>query len=133
MSHQRNRRRRRGFTLLEVLLVLVILVILASFAGVAIFSSFDQAKEKSTTVQAAMLEQACKTYLLNMGQLPEKLEDLIVAPAGSTKWKGPYLEKETLPKDAWDNDFKYKKSASGMPDVYSAGPDGVDGSDDDIQ
>ncbi|MCC9608222.1 type II secretion system major pseudopilin GspG [Blastopirellula sp. JC732] len=130
MSQQRNRRRRRGFTLLEVLLVLVILVILASFAGVAIFRAYDQAKGDSVKVQVEMLNQACKQYMLNVGQPPQALQDLVSAPAGSTKWKGPYLEK-ALPEDAWGNQFKYEV-VNGMPRVFSAGPDGVEGTDDDV-
>lgn len=131
-----SRRRRgaaAGFTLIEVLLVLVILVVLASLVGVSIFSAQKQALEKAAKTQVEGIENAIKVYRLNMNKVPETLDDLLTQPSGdkNNKWKGPYLEGESVPLDPWDNEYQYEVSGADGK-VWSMGPDGASGTEDDI-
>jgi general secretion pathway protein G len=128
-----RRRRRGGFTLIEVLLVLVILVILGSFAGVAIFQAQQGALEDQAKVQIGNLNQAVKLYMLHMNTAPQSLNDLLQQPSDSRadRWKGPYLESKEIPKDPWDNDYQYEGSGTEYR-ISSMGPDGASGTDDDI-
>ena len=127
----------RGFTLMEVLLVLAILVILGSFVTVSATSSLQQnANQDAARGQIGMLEEAIGHYTLNIGRPPSDLTGLRIAPAdlkNPAKWAGPYLGKD-LPKDPWGNDYHYEVTdqQEGQFRIWSDGPDGQSGSDDDI-
>ena len=49
---------------------------------------------------------------------------------GIKDWRGPYIEEEELPADAWGRQFRYRV-VDGKPIIDSAGPDGNFGTDDD--
>jgi general secretion pathway protein G len=76
----------------------------------------------------------CKKYPTNK----QGLDALLNKPADlddSVDWNGPYISMDTLPKDHWGHDYKYAyPSTHGAkgPDVWSIGPDGINGNDDDI-
>jgi general secretion pathway protein G len=128
-----NRRRRRSaFTLVEVLLVLAILVILGAMVGVGVIQMKKAADKRAARAQVGMFESAINLYRLDVGQFPESLEDLRVAPQlkNPDKWNGPYLQKE-IPADPWQNHYQYEAQGDDFR-VWSSGPDGADGSGDDI-
>ncbi|HVX10482.1 MAG TPA: type II secretion system major pseudopilin GspG [Pirellulales bacterium] len=137
-----SRRRRAGFTLIEVLLVLVILVILGSLVGIQIRGAQKKGLVNAAKSQVGMFDSPLKLYLLDVGQYPSTsagLEGLRTAPAeaqgqGAMKWNGPYLEK-AVPLDPWGRQYNYASPGrhnSETYDVWSLGPDGADGTDDDI-
>jgi general secretion pathway protein G len=50
------------------------------------------------------------------------------------RWAGPYLE-QAIPKDMWGHEWVYVTDAEGTTagfDIVSVGPDGQEGTDDDI-
>jgi general secretion pathway protein G len=125
--------RRRGFTLVEVLLVLAILVILGAMVGVGVVQVKKGADKKAAKAQVGMFDEAINLYRIDVGSYPETLEDLRQAPQGlrnPDKWAGPYLQKE-LPTDPWGNDYQYANEGDDFR-VWSFGPDGGDGGNDDI-
>jgi general secretion pathway protein G len=69
----------------------------------------------------------------------EGLAALIICPAdisGPKKWDGPYF-KDKIPMDPWDHPFQYASPSkhskdSDSYDVWSMGPDGINGTEDDI-
>jgi general secretion pathway protein G len=134
-----TRRRRSGFTLIEVLLVLVILVILGSLVGIQIRSAQKSALLKAAKSQVGMLDSPLQRYALDMGDFPASsvgLNALVSAPsdAQSSQWAGPYLEKG-VPADPWGRAYMYANPGrhnSSSYDVWSVGPDGADGTEDDI-
>ncbi|HUY32903.1 MAG TPA: type II secretion system major pseudopilin GspG [Pirellulales bacterium] len=134
-----TRRRRQGFTLIEVLLVLVILVILGSLVGIQIRSAQKSALLKAAKSQVGMFDSPLQRYALDMGDFPTAsvgLGALVSAPsdAKSAQWAGPYLEKG-VPADPWGNQYQYANPGrhnAGSYDVWSLGSDGADGTDDDI-
>ena len=71
-----------------------------------------------------------------MGLYPNAIEDLSTMPGDvdQNKWAGPYLEE--VPLDPWNNPYQYvnpgQRNNVGKPDVWSYGPDGQNGTDDDI-
>lgn len=125
----------RAFTLLEVLLVLVILVVLGSMASVAVLGSQDRALKNAAKSQVQTFERAIDLYQFNMKKLPESLEDLINKPSDAKlaeRWgTKPYLTKKAIPLDPWDNEYRFEASGDGYR-VWSTGPDGNDGTDDDV-
>lgn len=135
-TRRNHGRRRQGFTLIELLLVLMILVILASMA----FSMFSGTQERAMKDAAkgaiGLLETQIDTYKIHMRTAPSSLEDLANSPSGDNaqNWAGPYVKAGNL-KDPWGNPYRYsaqgKRNANGF-DLWSVGPDGQDGTDDDI-
>ncbi|HMO86483.1 MAG TPA: type II secretion system major pseudopilin GspG [Lacipirellulaceae bacterium] len=128
---------RRGFTLMEVLLVLIILVVIGSIVAPNVFGAKEAADIKAATAQVGFIKRACRDYYLNMSKYPSSLDDLTTRPSDSAeaeKWGRPYLEEKLKP-DPWGNAYQYAspgKRNSDSFDVWSTGPDGQDGTDDDI-
>lgn len=133
----RRRRRRSGFTLMEILLVLAILVVLASMVGLSYSRIQKSMQVSSARTQIGLLEDAVKAYQIGVGSLPPNLEALLAAPPelpNPAKWQGPYLEKQTLPVDPWDQPFQYEivDQANDKFQIRSNGPDRQPGTTDDI-
>lgn len=134
---QRNlRRRRHGFTLMEVLLVLAILVILGSLVGFAFTRVQRDSYSKSAQVQINTFKTAMQIYFRDHGAYPQNLEDLRNAPGGANdQWKGPYLD-EDVPLDPWSRPYQYRLVDDGYGEqtyeIYSMGPDGQPDTEDDI-
>jgi general secretion pathway protein G len=139
MRALRNRRR-RGFTLMEVLLVLVILAILGSLAALSYDAINRRANKKAAESQIGLFKTPLQMYQMAIGSFPtttQGLEALRSAPGdlpNSSKWDGPYLD-SAVPMDSWGNPYQYvspgEHNRDGY-DVWSFGPDGVNGTDDDI-
>jgi general secretion pathway protein G len=136
--NQRKSNRRQGFTLMEVLLVLVILVVLASMAVGIFGGTQERALKDAAKAQVGIFKGQVNLYKFHTKQFPSGLDDLIKKPSDSKiaeRWEGPYLEVSKIPLDPWDN--AYKIAAPGKHntesfDIWSVGPDGQDGTEDDI-
>lgn len=131
MNLQANIRRVRGFTLIELLVVLVILALLAGLVGPAVFNQLGKANTNAAKAQIADFGTALDGFRLDMGRYPssaEGLAALVIQPAGSTRWNGPYLRKNVIPKDPWGNDYQYRAPGQhGAFDLYSLGADNAEG------
>jgi general secretion pathway protein G len=121
---------------MEVLLVLVILVVLASLAVNVFSGTQERADRNAAAAQIGMYKSAIQMYRLDTRQYPSDLEELITKPSDAAlanRWGGPYMDK--IAKDPWENDYRFaapgKHNADSF-DVWSVGPDGQDGSADDI-
>jgi general secretion pathway protein G len=129
-----NRRRRGGFTLVEVLLVLVILVIIASLAVTNIAPMQNRAKVNAAKTQIRAFGGPLDAYRLDIGDYPQDLQSLRVQSGNAQQWNGPYLNKN-IPLDPWGNQYHYRYPGQhdpSAPDIWSSGPDGVDGNEDDV-
>lgn len=138
MSHRFRRRRRGGFTLLEVMLVLAILVILGGTVGFYMAGMQKKSYEDAARTQIGNLERAVEAFRLDTGRIPSAqsgLSGLVAAPAdlpNPKKWRGPYLSQSTVPKDPWDGDYVYTPTGTTYT-IISAGEDGAQGTADDVK
>src|SRR2546422_7507322 len=128
----------RGFTLIELMLVIII---------IGVLRSVDDTPELHTRLQAecpvaradinANLSAALDLFEMHNGRYPttgEGLAALRAAPSGAPNWKGPYLKK-AVPLDPWGKAYVYRSPGqhnSEDYDLLSTGPDGIEGTADDI-
>ncbi len=143
--------RRRGFTLIEVLIVLVIVLAIGSIVAVNLIPRQEQALQQTERIQLQMIEQALQQFYIDMGRYPTEEEGL------ASLWDKTRVEDENLQrkhlgnyfdkgkknlKDRWGNAYGYRPveadvSGTDTPgrryELWSNGPDGEEGTDDDIK
>ena len=134
IAKKQLRRLRRAFTLVEILLVVVIIGILAALVIPKIAGSSERARVTAAGADInGGIKSALGQYEVDNGFYPKSLQDLLVQPGNARNWHGPYLDK--IPVDPWGNPYIYYfpgKHVPGSYDLLSAGPDGKEGTDDDI-
>lgn len=138
----RRRRPRGGFTLIELLLVVVIIGILAAIVVPKLAGRSEDARIAAAKADLKTLAGALDRYEVDSGRFPtteQGLAALLVKPSSAPEpksWKGPYIDGRELPKDPWGNPYLYRfpgeRNTQGY-DLYSAGPDGQPGTEDDIE
>jgi general secretion pathway protein G len=124
--------RRQAFTLVEMLLVVTIIGILAALVIPRITGLGEHSRDIRVQADFSGLKTALGHYEVDCGTYPKNLQDLLVQPGGVAKWHGPYLDK--LPVDPWGNTYVYHIPGRHSPDydLLSVGPDGKEGTADDI-
>jgi general secretion pathway protein G len=130
-----------GFTLIELLLVVVIIGILAAIVVPKLAGRSEDARISKAKGDIATFRGQLGAYEVDNGKYPtsdQGLKALLVKPATPPEakgWKGPYIEGSDLSKDSWGNDYQYVypgiKNSAGY-DLFSFGPDGQGGTEDDI-
>lgn len=133
---------RGGFTIIEVMIAIAIILLLAGIVGLTLFKQQDEAKINITKIQMRSIESGLKEFRRIYGRWPMDEEGLAVLwdkevldpDADEAKWK-KFLEKK-VPTDVWGGEWGYRQvSENGDEDefdLWSNGPDGEEGTDDDL-
>ncbi len=125
-----------GFSLIEVLIVLVIISLILGLVGPRVFKGQKKGEKLAAKSQIELFGGSLDQLRLDTGNYPSSSEGLaaLLTNPGMDGWDGPYLKKESIPHDPWKNDYVYRYPGShGEYDLYSMGPDGQDGTEDDIK
>ena len=136
-----RRRSRRAFTILELLIVIGILLALGGIVLYNLSGQSDKAYEGTQTVQMQAIKKALMMFKNDVKRFPTKEEGIVVLwdksaldEDAAKLWSGPYLE-SAVPKDMWGHEWVYVFPAEDVAvgfDIVSVGPDGQEGTDDDI-
>ena len=124
----------KGFSLIELIVVLVILGLLAGVVGPRLWNRVGQSKAQVAKLQIEQLGNALSLFRFDVGYYPTTGQGLhaLVEDQGIQNWTGPYLEKNTVPKDAWGRDYQYRAPGQyGDYDLWSYGADGTEGGESD--
>lgn len=133
-----SRRAQAGFTLLEIMLVVGIIVLLL---GAAIFQMRPAANTaKIARVQADIetLKTPLMLYETTNGFPPttaQGLQALVTKPTSDPRPRNWAQLMSSIPLDPWGKPYKYEKPGKHNPkgfDLYSAGADGQEHTEDDI-
>ncbi len=118
----------------------LICIITFALAGAILCSGCSKAGRPNNGDRLGPIKTALGMFDVDCGRYPttaEGLEVLFKLPNNTsiTNWHGPYIEKVSEPKDPWGHEFVYRCPGIhniGGYDLYSMGPDGKDGTADDI-
>jgi general secretion pathway protein G len=128
----------KGFTLIEVMVVIFIIATMAAIVAPQIFGSQEEAKLKKAAIDIQSLENSIEMYRLqtnSMTTTEQGLEALVSAPTidpiPRSYPQGGIIKR--LPEDPWGNSYILLSPGEvGTYDIYSSGPDKIEGTDDDI-
>ena len=114
----------RGMTLIEIMVVVAIISLILGGVGVMAFNRFNDARLDTAKNEVVTIQGAIEQYRVSKRKCPKSMQDL--KAAGFVNKVG---------KDPWDNEYEFKCPGEKNPnsvDVFSAGPDGTPGNEDDI-
>lgn len=138
-----HRSARRAFSLIEVMIVIAIILAISGLVALAMFNRRDQAEASLGQVELNSLKQALAQFRLDYNRYPTDDEGLEVLwnkekldpEADQAAWS-EYLT-EPMPEDRWGNAWGYRQQSEETEDtskfdLWSFGPDGEEGTEDDI-
>ena len=123
---QSARRADGGMTMLEIMIVLAIIGLVTSVIGVGVYANWKKSQIKVARIAVNEIAQKTIQYMTdNSNECPKSIDDLVAQK---------YMPKKQ--KDPWNRDFILRCpgtiNADGI-DVVSLGPDGQEGTADDIK
>ena len=128
-----------GFSLVELLVTVSIMALLATAVVISVGPVLGKSRIDRARSDIAALESGLEQYSFDMFNYPGAdtgLAALKTPPTGANADQyrpGGYIKR--VQQDPWGNDYRYNvpgTRSGGAYDVFSAGPDGEAGNEDDI-
>jgi len=139
IEHPRRAARRAGFTLIEIMAVVMIMGLLMGMLAYGVNTQVQNARISAAKGQIVRIEQALEFYQLDNARYPtvdQGLQSLVTRPTAPPEPRSynpaGYIKSEAL-KDPWGQEFLYMIPGEHNPhsvDIWSLGPDGLEGTDD---
>ena len=122
------KKRKRGFTLIEIMVVVVIIGLLAAFVGPEIWSMFFAGQQDIASAKCRDLHNKVNFWMIQKKTgIPDDLSEL--EEPLSKGDDQPYI---TVEPDPWGNDYYIRPTGRRKFQVCSPGPDGDPDTEDDI-
>ncbi|MDF1691724.1 MAG: type II secretion system major pseudopilin GspG [Zhongshania sp.] len=127
---QLNVKKQRGIKLWEIALVIAIASVLAIIVIVIVTKRIDTALKEQVDSDFRRISMALHQYKLDNNRYPSSAQGLMalyIAPEIdplALKWNGPYINRETLIHDPWNNAYLY--TSSDAPPGFSVSSLGAD-------
>lgn len=115
--------RQEGMTLIEIMIVVIIMAMIATGVAVAVMPQLEKAKIKQAKSDIGAIRTAVQLFLAENSSKCPSVEDL---------QSESYLDKGKRTTDPWDRDFIINCPTGDDPEVFSTGPDGQEGTEDDV-
>ncbi len=121
--------KRRGFTLAELMVVIVIIGLLVTVVGPNVLKYLTKGKWVRVKADIHTLDGAVTNYaIFNAGNFPDTMQLLVEKDANGNA----FLNRDTLPKDPWGNEYLYEPPGGGNKfRIYTYGADGAVGGEGD--
>lgn len=130
--------RSAAFTLIEIVITLTIIAILASGSIYLLKGQIDSAKDTRVDSDLQAIGLALQSYesrALRKPTTEQGIKALVEKPTIEPIPENYRPFMKDMPKDPWGQEYKYRIPPTKSKDDYdlwSVGPDGQDGTDDDI-
>lgn len=130
--------RSAAFTLIEIVITLTIIAILASGSIYLLKGQIDSAKDTRVDSDLQAIGLALQSYesrALRKPTTEQGLKALVEKPTTEPIPENYRPFMKDMPKDPWGQEYKYRippQKSKDDYDLWSVGPDGQDGTDDDI-
>ncbi|MBE1300458.1 MAG: type II secretion system protein GspG [Alteromonadaceae bacterium] len=128
----------KGFSLIEVMVVILIIGIMTAIIAPNILGNTEEAKLKKAAIDIQQLESALEMYKLRNNVFPtteQGLDALVNAPTIDPVPRNFPADGfiKRLPADPWGAEYQLISPGElGTIDIFSNGPDGQPGTDDDV-
>jgi general secretion pathway protein G len=134
----KTKKNQQGFTLMEVMVVIVIIGMIGGAVVQNVMGSLDTAKISKVVQDIKGLETSLTMYKMDNYQYPNTeqglealAEETDVEPLPRRYPEGGYVKR--LENDPWGNAYQLLNPGdNGDIDIFSMGPDGEQGTEDDI-
>lgn len=113
-----DRRREKGFSLVELLVVITIIGILATAVTVKVIGALGQAKVAKAKATISKMRDAIGMYVIAEGRLPDSLQDLKQPIKG---YEDGILDGSL--KDPWGQEYEYEQISSRKFRISTYGAD----------
>ncbi len=122
-----ERKRDRGFSLVELLVVIIVLGGIMSIVLPRVIGADDRAKWNTAKNQIIRINGEIERFYTDNERYPQSMQELIEKPGDAPFWSGPYVQSSLL-KDPWGKEWIFNlPGEKGDFDIITYAKDGVQG------
>ena len=122
------RKRRRGYTLIELLIVVAIIGIIAAIAIPNLLSAIDKSKQKRSVADIRNIATGVETYLVDNSHYPIATSMATISSLNPVSLGiQPNYLKVCPTRDGWGGSYRYGSDSAGTGSDYTISSYGKDG------